>query len=438
MDMSEYLDAVTEQIRCKRARDMIATELSNHIEDQRDAYIADGMEKTLAEAEAVRQMGDAVAVGLELDRIHRPRLDKKTLLLMTIISLAGLIMQATVFRLCQLDGQLSGDVTDVVFQVLLGVVIMCSILFADYTFIGKYPLALWLGMLLIFFLTTADFGTPFGNVFSHYYFMQRFSFLCLFAVFLPGYVGVIYHYRRKGWKGLLFSLVWLLVGSFLGYCATGRLFYCLIAFVSCFLLLSHTLSKGWFSAPKGKGLAIIWGSLLGCFLCFCTVILQNDSYRSARLKALFGKFILWHNKKLSLDEDYVSLNIRINLDNIPFIGKNTSLPAMPKESSLSFFLLMNEYGSIVGILMIGVLLLLFAFMLQGIRKQKNVLGSLLGLACLLGMLLPSVVHIFSNLSMLVHTDMYLPFFYPGYVVNASCYGLIGLYLSIYRYTDVVA
>ena len=40
MDMSEYLDAVTEQIRCKRVRNMVATELRNHIEDQQEAYIA--------------------------------------------------------------------------------------------------------------------------------------------------------------------------------------------------------------------------------------------------------------------------------------------------------------------------------------------------------------------------------------------------------------
>ena len=160
MNMSEYLAVVTGQIRCKRARDMISIELSNHMEDQKDAYIAKGLDPSLAETEAVRQMGDAVTVGMELDRIHRPRLDKKTLILMAVISLMGLIMQSTVFRLCRLDGILSGDVTDVFFQVLLGVAIMCGILFVDYTFIGKYPLALWSGMLVIFLLTLADLAFP--------------------------------------------------------------------------------------------------------------------------------------------------------------------------------------------------------------------------------------------------------------------------------------
>lgn len=438
MDMSEYLDVVTNQIRCKRARNMVATELRNHIEDQRDAYITEGMEASLAEKEAVRQMGDAVSVGLELDRIHRPRLDKKTLILMAVISLVGIIMQSTVFRLWQMDGRLSGDVTDVVFQVLLGIAIMCGILFADYTFIGRYPMALWFGMLLVYILTIADFGMPFGNVFSNYYFMRRISILCLLGIMLPAYVGVIYHYRQKGWLGLLFSLGWLFFGCFLSHCAVGRLFYSLLTFFACLLLLIVTIAKGWFSIPKRMGLIAICGGLFSCILCFCVVIFRENSYRSARLKAFFGRFLLWRRDALSPDEDYISINIRNSLNNIPFVGKNTALPEMPKEGSLSFFLLINEYGNIVGILMIAVLLLLFAFMLQGIRKQKNVLGGLLGIACLLGMLLPAAVHIFSNLSMLVYTDMYLPFFYPGYVVNACCYGLIGLYLSVYRYTDVVA
>ena len=268
--------------------------------------------------------------------------------------------------------------------------------------------------------------------------MRRLCILCLFAVFLPAYTGIIYRYRSRGWKGLFLSLGWLFLGCYLGNCATSRLFYCLMAFAACFLLLSCSIAKDWFSIPKKKGLAVIWGGLLGCILCFCTVILQGDGYRSARIKTMLHKFILWPQKTLFAEEDYVSLNIRLNLDNIPFVGKNTTLPELPKEGSLSFFLLMNEYGSLAGILMTGILLLLFIFMFLGIRKQKNVLGSLLGIACLLGMLLPSLIHIFSNLSMLVYTDMFLPFFYPGYMVNVACYGLTGLYLSIYRYKDVVA
>ena len=43
MKMEEYLNTVTEQIRCTRARDMVEEELREHIQDQMEAYEADGM-----------------------------------------------------------------------------------------------------------------------------------------------------------------------------------------------------------------------------------------------------------------------------------------------------------------------------------------------------------------------------------------------------------
>lgn len=45
MEMHEYLDTISEQIRCKKARPMVVEEIENHINDQAEAYIKDGMER---------------------------------------------------------------------------------------------------------------------------------------------------------------------------------------------------------------------------------------------------------------------------------------------------------------------------------------------------------------------------------------------------------
>ncbi len=42
MTREDYLRAVEEQIRCKKARPMVRKELEDHIQDQRDAYIVEG------------------------------------------------------------------------------------------------------------------------------------------------------------------------------------------------------------------------------------------------------------------------------------------------------------------------------------------------------------------------------------------------------------
>ena len=45
MKMEEYLNKVTEQIRCRKARASVAGELENHILDKMEAYKKEGLEE---------------------------------------------------------------------------------------------------------------------------------------------------------------------------------------------------------------------------------------------------------------------------------------------------------------------------------------------------------------------------------------------------------
>ena len=57
MEMHEYLSELTGQIRSKKARQEVAREIQNHIEDQAKAYENEGRTRDEALKEAVRQMG---------------------------------------------------------------------------------------------------------------------------------------------------------------------------------------------------------------------------------------------------------------------------------------------------------------------------------------------------------------------------------------------
>ena len=80
----DYLDTVTAQIRWKRARAAAVRELEAHLEDQRDEFLAEGHPPAEAERLAVEEMGDPVAVGTDLDRLHRPRSQRKMLCLLAV------------------------------------------------------------------------------------------------------------------------------------------------------------------------------------------------------------------------------------------------------------------------------------------------------------------------------------------------------------------
>ena len=86
-----YLDVVAEQIRWKRARPVVTEELKRHMEDQRDAFIENGLEN--AEELAVEEMGDPVTVGTELDHIHRPKPQWGMIALTVIFALTGAFLR---------------------------------------------------------------------------------------------------------------------------------------------------------------------------------------------------------------------------------------------------------------------------------------------------------------------------------------------------------
>ena len=80
----DYLDTVTAQIRWKRARTVVVRELETHLEDQRNEFLAEGHSPEEAERLAVEEMGDSVAVGTDLDRLHRPKSQWKMLCLLAV------------------------------------------------------------------------------------------------------------------------------------------------------------------------------------------------------------------------------------------------------------------------------------------------------------------------------------------------------------------
>lgn len=62
MQIKEYLNCVCEQIKYKPAREDISKELQSHIEDIKNCYIEDGVEESVAEGNAIKQMDDAKVV----------------------------------------------------------------------------------------------------------------------------------------------------------------------------------------------------------------------------------------------------------------------------------------------------------------------------------------------------------------------------------------
>ncbi len=427
MDVSEYIDAVTGQMRCKRARAMVAKELSDHIADQAQDYLKEGMEPGEAQREAVRQMGDAIEVGMEMDRLHRPGMDKRVLWVVAVFSLVAMFLQTMLVLSIRIVGGLDSVSSKAVpFQVLLGVLIMVGIMYLDYTFLGKHPLLPWL--ILVCFPIFCDVaGLP----------CERICMYVMLGLLVPAYVGVIYRYRTKGWLGLLASVCWLVAGVFLYYREMNRFFLMVLVCLMGMLLLSYALAKGWYGISKVGSVAALWGVVLGG-LVLLLLIGGLETYQIARLEAYFNYGADPAGHGYMANYMHVVLG-EVKLWQSP--GEWICLwgeAGYPLESAMSFLLLLKQMGVIPAVLILAGFVVLFLDMAAGVSKQKNVLGSLLGMACVLSLLVPTICHVLNNLALLPYTDIYIPFLYPGWVANAISYTLLGLYLSVYRNKDVVA
>ncbi len=450
MDASEYIDTVTGQMRCKRARAAVAKELADHIQDQTDACLAEGMTLPEAREEAVRQMGDAVEVGMRMDCIHRPRLDKRTLILVGIFSLAAVFFQYIVQSVMRDSGWVMVERKWTFLQVLLGAVVMLALLYGDYTVIGRFPRAIWIGLLCLLI----GFG---GNnswiqisvpVFDGS-FTQRLQTYLMLGLLLPAFAGIIYRYRSMRWRGLLISFAWMAVGLWAAWCSVNvfnrsYVLYLLFGFV---MLISYAVAKGWYGISRGKGLCAVWGCL---GMAAAGMIVYKACAAPVQIRMRIAGFINpFRNAVLGVGTDAsggvwtaktVTEYMREALNRLSWIGKSTtSLKDFgPANEAMSFFLVVERLGIIAGLLILAGLVLLFFFMLKGTFEQKSVLGGLVGMACILGLFVPIGIHLLCNIGLLPLADAVIPFLYPGWIANLSCYTLLGFYLCVHRYTDVAA
>ena len=186
--MEEFIKTLTEQIRCVKAREGIARELSDHILDQSNTYEQSGMSHEEALEKAVLEMGDPVETGIALDRIHRPQLDWKMLLMTFVFSIAGFLIMLTVGKLSEYY-----PATRQFLFMLISFGIIIGVYFLDYSFLGKYGLILYIALTAVFFFHCKTAVRIHGRI-------PGMSFLV--SLYAPVYAGVLYQLRGKGYSAI--------------------------------------------------------------------------------------------------------------------------------------------------------------------------------------------------------------------------------------------
>lgn len=436
--MEEYLEKLLSQIRCKKARPYIADEIRSHIEDQMKDNIAGGMTEKEAENNAVADMGDPVAVGISLDRIHKPKIAWKLIAIVGVLSLLGILIQWSISghiqesSLVLAENGMTGGM-GFVLSVILGFAVMCGLYFLDYTTIAKF--SKFIGVFIIAMGILGNMGF-WGTYVNGKYFIGIGSLRILSTTFMmlyiPVYGAILYKYRGGGAASLFKAVAWMLIPVFVMF-KTPNIVGTTIMMVSMMIQLSAAIIKGWFKVPIKRTFAIVWAvfgvlPVISLFLMYALHLLAV--YQEVRIRAwLTG----------SGDASYLINVLRSFSRDTALIGSSGkelagTIPAL--DSDYIFSYIINSYGSIAGVLIIAILAVLILFVFSACVKQKNELGMIMGFGCGMILLLNTVINILGAVGVIPPASSFLPFLSAGRSNILLCYALIGIILSIYRYKDV--
>ncbi|GAU78080.1 permease prefix domain 1-containing protein [Fusibacter sp. 3D3] len=420
--IQEYSKFVCEQIRWQSAHGNIISEIENHIKDQRDAYMAEGMAEMEATENAILQMGDPMIIGTQLDRTHRPRPQWGLLLLTMAIVLMGVLVRHFWLPITLSRSRMIFEII----SMIMGLAFMGVAYFSDFTLIGKYPKFIFGGIVGLSIVIINI--SPVLNGRAYY------------ATFMPllfpiGFVAILYATRSKGYLGIvltglsfmILSFITMLIPSASGFFNLG---------VVAGILLGIAVYKNWFGLENKRGYVLV----------FSMMALPLIVWISSRSIVFWTRFeSVFMPSRSTLGGSYISDGVKRMLSNAKFIGHGhiatglgTSDFQIPDVSG-AFLLtyLIYNYGWIT---FIGIMSILAFFIFKGFKKsirQKSILGLMVSLSIMTTYTIQVLGSVLWSFGFQLISPMTFPFIAYGNIAMVINLTLVGIMLSVFRTGDVV-
>ncbi|MGM7636924.1 FtsW/RodA/SpoVE family cell cycle protein [Bacillus sp. Hm123] len=145
-EKASFFQELKSHIRSKEAQQYVALELDQHIESTTRTLMNQGVSREEAEKEAVEQMGDPMKLGVEMNKLHKPKVEWGLVAFFVIAAGLG-------FLPLMLLRDMEGFIERKAFYVLLGMILMTACMFFDYRKLQKYGWWFYgLGTFILYFV----------------------------------------------------------------------------------------------------------------------------------------------------------------------------------------------------------------------------------------------------------------------------------------------
>ena len=402
MDKKEYLEILAEQIRYKKALPMIEKELEDHMEDQKKDFLASGMTEKEAEAAAVMEMGDPVSVGVDMDRIHRPKMARGLILLTGALYLAGMIFRYLLYDRSGLGIYIANSWV----YYVLAFVVMIGVCYVDYSRIGEKARELTVGLFLILMAGIWFGGTVVNGSVGWISVggMMILNVRVLVYLFLPLYGAILYRYRGQGYEVIWKAAAWMLPAVVVVFYANSLMLALLLCVFSMVIFL------------------LLYAGMVWKF---------GAVYQKERLKMLLPPY----GEEISA----VMEPLRSAAANSHMVGSSAQAMKgleMYGDRDFLFTYILSFCGILIAVLFISLIAVLLFYLLKHTLRQRNQAGRIMGLGCTVVLVGRLVIYLLGNLGLQPYGDGYCPFLSTGGSSAVVTGILLGLLFSIYRYQNI--
>lgn len=402
MDKKEYLEILAEQIRYKKALPMIEKELEDHMEDQKKDFLASGMTEKEAEAAAVMEMGDPVAVGVDMDRIHRPKMAWGLILLTGALYLAGMIFRYLLYDRSGLGIYIANSWV----YYVLAFVVMIGVCYVDYSRIGEKARELTVGLFLILMAGIWFGGTVVNGSVGWISVggMMILNVRVLVYLFLPLYGAILYRYRGQGYEVIWKAIVWMLPAVVVVFYANSLMLALLLCVFSMVIFL------------------LLYAGMVWKF---------GAVYQKERLQMLLPPY----GEEISA----VMEPLRSAAANSHMVGSSAQAMKgleMYGDRDFLFTYILSFCGILTAVLFISLIAVLLFYLLKHTLRQRKQAGRIMGLGCTVVLVGRLVIYLLGNLGLQPYGDGYCPFLSTGGSSAVVTGILLGLLFSIYRYQNI--
>ena len=445
MQIKDFLEKVCNEIKYKPIREEISKELENHIEEAKEGYMHKGENEENAINKAISDMGDAEVIGKTLNKIHRPKLDYKLIILLLILLcftflVVGIKTTSHVFS----EGEGPYFIKTIVY-LIIGFILGLAIYFMDYTKIEKYSNYIYIASSILIIYTVISShhlinGIPYLNIGNIYIPINRVAM----PLFLISFIGFIQNVGKHKMEFRVLNLetiqidkslikvIILSVFSLLLLASIPSLTSAFILGIAYMIIAIVKIIKD--SHKKVTNLLKLCGVIFALGI-ICILSLTTAPYRLERIVTTF------HPETDPEGAGWVGINRKLVIESASMFGEaedmSNAIELFDAGTQFAFISILAHYGWIVAILLIVTIILISIKLIINSMKVKDAYGKMLiiGISCLF--IFQSVFNVLMNLNLWFESGFELPFVSyggTGLIMNMACLALV---LSIYRRKDIL-